>query len=397
MLHRFLHLGENTRTGQPLLEAQLQDASQLSSPSSRSLSDLSSFYPPHAEPHARQNLKQPSPRRWNTLHRDPSRLNLEQHGLRDAFIESSQEPENPKRPIFHDNNNSCNSGPPSPIPNEEYEESLPARTLVRLTKAGTVDSTASVPSCSQTNALEIRVWKNETESHPQTLRTSALALNPSSKAPLTSTPHGVSKTSRHYDDNDGEEDELYKGRHHRHDEDVEEDTPDTSYPHVLTQEEPSSQRLLSRIEVGSCYVPVVQNTVRVTCENCWRQFLLTAKDPCRLERHQQQFCRTKTQRRVQRGWSEIEALTDRLQRRVGLICRTAGKEEEGKEEEEESKKGRREMGAGSGYQQGWGRGLGYGYYLGKKVSKQNRERMMREAEALEKKEWRVTEMEDQDE
>jgi len=70
------------------------------------------------------------------------------------------------------------------------------------------------------------------------------------------------------------------------------------------------------------------------------------------------------------------------------------KEKEEREEEvEDANSGRQETVPGHG----WEQGLGCGYYAGKKISKKNREKMKREAEALERKEWRSTEVRDQDE
>ncbi|KAK3841461.1 MAG: hypothetical protein J3R72DRAFT_491359 [Linnemannia gamsii] len=60
------------------------------------------------------------------------------------------------------------------------------------------------------------------------------------------------------------------------------------------------------IQVGPHYTRVVNNTVHVTCETCLRQFLLTSKEPDLLERHQEEFCRTRGQKIWQRLLLVIE-------------------------------------------------------------------------------------------
>ncbi|KAF9362600.1 hypothetical protein BGX34_005840 [Mortierella sp. NVP85] len=68
----------------------------------------------------------------------------------------------------------------------------------------------------------------------------------------------------------------------------------------------SSLPLTEAIQVGPNYVPVLNGTVRVTCENCLRRFTLSTSNPYVLERHQRRFCSTATQQRLQRLYYKIE-------------------------------------------------------------------------------------------
>ncbi|KAK3821193.1 MAG: hypothetical protein J3Q66DRAFT_426171 [Benniella sp.] len=76
--------------------------------------------------------------------------------------------------------------------------------------------------------------------------------------------------------------------------------------------------LTETIEVGPNYVPVLNGTVRVTCENCLRRFTLSTSNPHVLERHQRRFCSTATQQRLQRLYYRIETYLG-----IGLTGREA--------------------------------------------------------------------------
>ncbi|KAF9576177.1 hypothetical protein EC968_010300 [Mortierella alpina] len=60
------------------------------------------------------------------------------------------------------------------------------------------------------------------------------------------------------------------------------------------------------VSIGPNYVPVLDNTVVVTCESCRRRFVMTANRLDVLDRHQRLFCRTALQQKLQRWWCKLE-------------------------------------------------------------------------------------------
>jgi hypothetical protein len=82
------------------------------------------------------------------------------------------------------------------------------------------------------------------------------------------------------------------------------------------QDPPSSTS--NAIGVGPNYVPVLNGTVGVTCENCLRRFTLSTSKPYVLERHQRRFCSTATQQRLQRFYYRVETCLG-----IGLTGREA--------------------------------------------------------------------------
>ncbi|KAF9281410.1 hypothetical protein BGZ68_006648, partial [Mortierella alpina] len=58
--------------------------------------------------------------------------------------------------------------------------------------------------------------------------------------------------------------------------------------------------------IGPNYVPVLNNTVAVTCESCLRRFIMSADRLDVLDRHQRLFCRTPRQQKIQKWWHKLE-------------------------------------------------------------------------------------------
>ncbi|CAO3566476.1 unnamed protein product [Mortierella alpina] len=60
------------------------------------------------------------------------------------------------------------------------------------------------------------------------------------------------------------------------------------------------------VSIGPNYVPVLHNTVFVTCESCLRRFIMTTDRLDVLDRHQRLFCRTARHQNLQKWWRKVE-------------------------------------------------------------------------------------------